>query len=447
MSNTEPEDGIENVADVTPTDILAKHYILDPSALVYGGIGKIKQWMDNANNGNLQAEIFFYVPLYTLKELDFLKKVFNHLISANARESIKFIDNQISSLDFNQISLESDCESHSDAENHNDINQKNDDDCVTDFESYNLKKQQQRNKTRLATKQKNRTSINFILENEDNVGPDWKITSGYRRSTPLVSQLPAPINGSSKRGQFNHENGRKTIGVFGNNIPGCFNMSASQNMEFTSSNYEYGCSENATLPANESLADTEKAVVPIKLKYLIRSCVQKQYIENKDKRHSEKVQWDVICEDMTTTIWLRSFGLSVKNVNQVQRELIGTTETLDSTAVPVTTSSIGRRVLFDPSTGKFTNKDEIFKKSHETSKSNKTKSKKRARSKNKNKNMDKSIVTDKVDAPAEKHSIKGSAQGESFLQSFPAQSIDISEPRSVSADSFRRPGPGELWVP
>ncbi|GMM28679.1 hypothetical protein DAMA08_013950 [Martiniozyma asiatica (nom. inval.)] len=59
--------------------------IVDPSALVYGGIGKLKRWCSKPG-------VSLHIPTYTLQELDYLKKVYNPLVSANARESIKFID-------------------------------------------------------------------------------------------------------------------------------------------------------------------------------------------------------------------------------------------------------------------------------------------------------------------------------------------------------------------
>lgn len=418
-----------------------KRYILDPSALVYGGIGKIKQWVDAARSGTLHADLVFYVPIYTLKELEFLKKVFNHSISANVRESIKFIDNQISSMDFSVLNITdtdneinfSDSDNDNDDDNEinfsdndsNDSRQLNSNDDVTDFESYNLmkhNKQQRKYQDNSINSKPSNYSVTFILENEDNTGPDWKITSGYRRSTPLLSDLPAPINGSSRMGQFNHENGRKVVGVFGNNIPGTFNMSLPLNRENSSNN-----NINYINDINNS---SEKAKVPIRLKYLIRSCVQKQYIENKDKKNKEKIDWVIICEDTTTSIWLKSFGLFVKNVNEVQKELellseltaTGLNQSLTRSASPI----VGKKVLFDPITNTFTSPDELtaLDKSKKSKKSNTNRGKgKKGKG---NKNSKKKPIT----------------------KSKPEKENQNSEsPEIVSPHEFRKPTAGELWVP
>lgn len=283
------------------------HYILDPSALVYGGVGKIKEWVATAQRQN-QFQIVFYVPLYTLKELDFLKKVFNPLISANARESIRFIDEQISGV-FDGFENEKD---------------------FIDFETYNQMKSQSTITDGPLTG-KTPSPVTFILETENNVGPSWQIASGYRRSTPLVKDMPKPINGSSTQGQLGVDTQKKVIGVFGNNIPGTFNVSKQDKHQLN----------------NVQVQTKDKAVVPIRLKYLIRSCIQKQYIENK---RSPKIQWQVICEDATTAIWLKSFGLTVKSVNEITKEFDEYSGTATS------------KVLFDPVSGKLVESTETKKK-------------------------------------------------------------------------------------
>ncbi|CCD27092.1 Nmd4p NDAI_0J02000 [Naumovozyma dairenensis CBS 421] len=76
------------------------NFILEASAF-NRGLGNIKRWItQNTDNGNTTntsmnedletINLNFYIPTYTLKELDFLQY---HDKSFNARESLKFIDN------------------------------------------------------------------------------------------------------------------------------------------------------------------------------------------------------------------------------------------------------------------------------------------------------------------------------------------------------------------
>ena len=429
------------------------HYILDPSALVYGGVGKIKQWIDLTNNqlknqrndesNKKLYSIVFYVPLYTLRELDFLKKVFNPLISANARESIKFIDNQISCVQFdnnelNSFSDEDDDEEEEEEDDNDDndtvsdaikkykeeqrrLNQSEED--YTDFESYNRMKSK---KSSLSSSKVKKDSlpnlVSFILESKDSIGPDWKIASGYRRSTPLLSELPKPINGFSSKGQFNHDNRKKLVGVFGNNIPGTFNMMKSKNDDIENSYGFYdndNNNNNNNNNGNGNSIDNEsngKAIVPIRLKYFIRSCIQKQFIENKHLPDEFKINWDIICEDATTTIWLKSFGLNVKTLNEIQKDFDNYSGGNKS------------KLLFDPNSGSFIDTTEQ-KKSNDDN--NKGRNNNRNKNRNKNRNRNKNPAKNNNDN---------------------TKKTNKSENNSViTADSFasRRDGgnSGALWTP
>lgn len=345
------------------------HYILDPSAFVYGGIGKIKQWVEAGNGPENRGTVraVFYVPIYTLKELDFLKKVFNPLISANARESIRFIDEQISGATFGSGAGSSDPDASVSGASFSDAEQDDDDDDdlhvlgrssqndnrtrpkaasfdhYMDFESYNRFKS---NRTPQAEEADRHEPVCFVLEAEQDVGPDWKIASGYRRSTPLLSQLPKPINGSSSHGQFNHGGKKTAVGVYGNNIPGTFNTHSKKDVtDFSVAETHSMNNSRSNSNAINEVDPDEKAVVPIRLKYLIRSCVQKTYIENKGLDEQDRVNWSVICEDTTTSIWLKSFGLDVKTLNDVQQDF------------DVNSGKSSGNVLFDPDSGKLVETD------------------------------------------------------------------------------------------
>lgn len=465
------------------SESVGHYYILDPSALVYGGIGKIKQWVDstiqNYKKGNKTSRIIFYVPSYTLRELDFLKKVFNPLISANARESIRFIDSQISeshldavghgydhedefdeaytsmSGDDSDFGTVSDDESQSDplsnaslsglsAGVESNVNlalnkrkvdkpRHSESEDYTDFESYN-KMKQVRGEFEL-DKRKAVRPVCFVLESEKNVGPDWKIASGYRRSTPLLSELPKPINGYSSKGQLLNDDNRKfAVGVFGNNIPGSFNVSAKSNS---------GQANSGNNPSVNSVGDSEKAVVPMRLKFLIRSCIQKQYIERKSLKEGEKINWDVICEDATTSIWLRNFGLSVKTLNDVQNDfdkLSGGTDT---------------KVLFDPDSGKlvetsftksnrkdtgaksFKGQRNKGKKVKEGKEGKDTKEVKKDNKSEENEDLNKRISGKKKNWKKQQKMAKNDA----------ISKTSSSKKHVISADTYAERGQGELWTP
>jgi hypothetical protein len=494
------------------------HYILDPSALIYGGIGKIKQWVETSNNQNRDDSnaysIVFYVPLYTIRELDFLKKVFNPLISANAKESIKFIDNQMSSVQFeNDVSSFVDFEDDTDNEElggtgvesadddslllsndedegaassinsatfgfkpnaqatnaaaaiekykqeQREMNKPADFNDYTDFESYNKMKSlsNSKNKNKKNREQHLPNFVTFIVENENSSGPDWKIASGYRRSTPLISQLPAPINGSSSQGQFNHDNRKKVVGVFGNNIPGTFNMIKMKNNDSLAYGYggdrnnhgfgnKHGIHDQSTRyvgDSNDETSPDEKAVVPIRLKYFIRSCIQKHYIENKNLREDQKIKWDIICEDATTAIWLKSFGLDVKTLNEVQKEFDGFS------------GGSKANVLFDPTSGGFVEANALSPGKEKKSNKHKTMNKPQNKGtddsnvfdpkrKNNRYKKNKNKIKNKNKNPVEVNTSESHADTK---ENDNAANLDAKPTkRVITADSFATRRPGELWT-
>ena len=64
--------------------------------------------------------------------------------------------------------------------------------------------------------------------------------------------------------------------------------------------------------ANEG---NEKARIPKNLKLLIRSAIQLQRIDNKNRSKLQRVNWIVISEDTTTQIWLKCFKIPVMNIS------------------------------------------------------------------------------------------------------------------------------------
>ncbi|KAG7811697.1 hypothetical protein KL921_001963 [Ogataea angusta] len=207
------------------------HMIVDPSSLVYGGISRLKKWQT-------EYPLTVFVPNYTLRELDFLKRSINPVVARNARESIRIIDAAIS-------------EDPADAQN-----------------------------PRIAQ---------FLLESPEEAGPDWKKASSYRQRTPLVNEIPAMASGY-----------------------GLYQEPRNKAMRLVTTGFEE--QEEKTKNTDQH----EKAKVPPRLRYLIRSCIQKQFVENKKRKPKSRIDWVVVCEDPVTTTWLRCFGFKVLSMNQMQ---------------------------------------------------------------------------------------------------------------------------------
>lgn len=291
------------------------HFILDPSALVYGGIGKLKKWCEVYSN--CTPTVIFHIPYYTLNELDFLKKVYNPLISSNARESIRFIDQQVSSMGDSLDTMPS----FSDDENDIGLAVSDDDleeqkKPVLDFETYNRSKPAGKRHQRVK-------KLSFQLEGENEMGPNWKVTSGYRKSTPLIKDLP------------NYEENGK-VGVYGMKIGGGFGVDPNTKSPFLNDPFA-ALERNNTIEdededeeegqyENESRSNmNRKAVVPHNLRKLIRFVVQKQYIDNKLLREEKQINWFVITEEEITETWLKSFGINFINLTTAERLINGTT--------------------------------------------------------------------------------------------------------------------------
>lgn len=65
----------------------------------------------------------------------------------------------------------------------------------------------------------------------------------------------------------------------------------------------------------------EKVDLPGRLKHLIRSCIQKDFVEGRGKRDSQK-EWRLVTEDAVTSVWLSCFGVECMNVNAAELFLL-----------------------------------------------------------------------------------------------------------------------------
>ncbi|KAG7698986.1 hypothetical protein KL929_001741 [Ogataea haglerorum] len=207
------------------------HVIVDPSSLVFGGITRLKKWQT-------EYRLTVFVPNYTLRELDFLKRSINPVVARNARESIRVIDAAIS---------------EDPADTHNPRN------------------------------------VQFLLESPEEAGPDWKKASSYRQRTPLLGEIPTMAGGY---GLYQEPRNKTTRTV---------NTGFEKQQELAKDTDQH-----------------EKAKVPPRLRYLIRSCIQKQYVENKKRKPRSRIDWVVVCEDPVTSTWLRCFGFKVLSMNQME---------------------------------------------------------------------------------------------------------------------------------
>lgn len=75
------------------------------------------------------------------------------------------------------------------------------------------------------------------------------------------------------------------------------------------------CDEFQTTKTNgtKSISRKERAVMPLKLMFLLRPCVKKTHIDSEN--------WVLITEDQTTRIWAEAFGITCVNLNQADAEL------------------------------------------------------------------------------------------------------------------------------
>ena len=76
--------------------------------------------------------------------------------------------------------------------------------------------------------------------------------------------------------------------------------------------------ENLKEAGAENIQDEDAPVdLPGRLKHLIRSCIQKDFIEGRGKRANRK-EWKLVTEDATTSVWLTCYGVECMNVNAAE---------------------------------------------------------------------------------------------------------------------------------
>lgn len=243
--------------------------ILDQTAFVRG-IGNIKRWFNedyinkNATRTNETIKLNIYVPSYTLHEFDFVKKG-TSITATNAREAIRFIDNY----------LENEVKSKS-----------------------------------------TKIIYDFSLESPKDNTPSWNKCLKYKVHSPKVKEFPnyktkfdsSLIGQSSTTGNSNNENELDLVGNFDNVL------TFQQSNKLIDIQYENSPSYQTAVANSEELAE-----MPVRLKYLIRTCIYKRFIEKtKPKAVNELEEWKLVTEDSIAKIWAKSFGIDCVNVNEAE---------------------------------------------------------------------------------------------------------------------------------
>lgn len=125
----------------------------------------------------------------------------------------------------------------------------------------------------------NPITYGVFIESPDEAGPSWNQCSTYKIHSPLIKEFP---NFKTK---------------FDSNVI----------TEYDSNDIVYENSHNY----QNALANSDNlAEMPNRLKYLIRSCIHKNFIE--------KGSWSLVTEDPITKVWSKSFGINCLNVNDAE---------------------------------------------------------------------------------------------------------------------------------
>ncbi|KAK6458084.1 uncharacterized protein RJT20DRAFT_28815 [Scheffersomyces xylosifermentans] len=242
--------------------------ILDHSAFVRG-IGNIKRWFNddyvktNLGKNSEAINLNIFIPSYTLHEFDFIKKG-TSMTATNAREAIRFIDKF----------FESDPKFSDD----------------------------------------NPIMYNLIIQAPNEDGPPWNECMKYKIHSPRIKEFPnfktkfdsnfiSVINNSNPEDYNSY-----------NNLSDHFNSSLSFKNSHNANDIQY---ENSASYQNALAHSDERAEMPARLRYLIRTCIYKTFVENSHFK-SPIEQWKLVTEDPITKIWAKSFGLDCLNVNEAE---------------------------------------------------------------------------------------------------------------------------------
>ncbi|KAG7665530.1 NMD4 [[Candida] subhashii] len=240
--------------------------ILDHTAFVRG-IGNVKRWFnEDYVNQNLRKSdevvvLNLYIPSYTLHEFEFVKKG-TSISATNAREAIRFIDKYVE----------------------------------TENDSFE------------------RIKYNLLLETPEDAAPQWGECLKFKVHKPRVKEFPnyktkLDSNVLGQGGIQNDDNDAEDSfsQQFGSSL------SISQRNKVNDIQYENSPSyQNALENSNKH------AEMPVRLRYLIRTCIYKRFIEKHAPFRNELEEWKLVTEDPIAKIWAKSFGIDCLNVNEAE---------------------------------------------------------------------------------------------------------------------------------
>lgn len=249
--------------------------ILDHSAFVRG-IGNIKRWFNEeyirahiSEDAKEQIYLNIYIPSYTLHEFDYVKKG-TSMMATNAREAIRFVD-KIFEKDLN-----------------------GEDETVN-----------------TTTKP---IIYNLCIESPTESGPSWNECLNYKVHSPKIKEFPnfKTKFDSNLIGQHPTSFGNDSIDNDDEFNESNFNSTMKPNNKLNDIQYENSQSyQNALANADEH------AEMPTRLRYLIRSCIYKRYLEPSTFSNPLE-EWKLVTEDPITKVWAKSFGIDCMNVNEAE---------------------------------------------------------------------------------------------------------------------------------
>lgn len=246
--------------------------ILDHTAFVRG-IGNIKRWFneDYVNQNFRKSDevvcLNLYIPSYTLHEFEFVKKG-TSITATNAREAIRFVDKYLE----------------------------------TDFEE----------------DEQTKLKYNLLLETPDDSVPHWGQCLKYKIHSPRIREFPNfrtkldsnVLGQGAGRSEYggDYDDDDAFSQAFGSSL------SISQREKVNDIQYENSASYQNALENSNKLAE-----MPIRLRYLIRTCIFKRFVERKQiEPRNELEEWKLVTEDPIAKIWARSFGIDCLNVNEAE---------------------------------------------------------------------------------------------------------------------------------
>lgn len=131
------------------------------------------------------------------------------------------------------------------------------------------------------------------IESPGEAGPKWIHCLEYQKHIPKIKEFP---NYKTK---------------FDSNLIG--RPTQRFDTDFKSNDIQY---ENSKAYQNAVENAESDAEMPARLKYMVRTCIYKRYIEKNSFHDMEN--WKVVTEDPITKIWLNSFGIDCLNVNEAE---------------------------------------------------------------------------------------------------------------------------------